>query len=91
MLRGYDDMNDKVVDVEKVMDLLGKLKERIDGLHEALKYLVVQVQKSNAVDAHGHELKNLHALHEAQALLKQEEKLREQNERTSSGPYGWRR
>lgn len=61
---------------DKVMDLLDKLKERIDGLYEALKCVVEQVEKSDATDDHGHELKNLRAVHKARALLKQEEKRR---------------
>jgi hypothetical protein len=36
---------------------------------EALKELAHQVRISNAVDDHGHELKNLKALHDAERVL----------------------
>jgi hypothetical protein len=37
-------------------------------LYEALQDLVDQVERSNAIDDHGHQLKNLKALHDARAL-----------------------
>ncbi len=44
------------------------LAER-DRLREALRVLVDQIDRSNAIDDHGHELKNLKALADAHAAL----------------------
>lgn len=42
-------------------------------LYEALQNLVDQIERSNAVDDHGHELKNLKALADAKALCQSKE------------------
>lgn len=43
-----------------------------DRLREALRCLVDQVDKSEAIDSHGHQLRNLQALHVAKQALKEE-------------------
>jgi chromosome segregation ATPase len=46
-----------------------RLNEANERLRAALTNLVVQVDRSNAVDDHGHELKNLAALADAREAL----------------------
>ena len=44
-------------------------REPRDTLRELLQELVRQVELSRAIDVHGHELKSLKALHDAQSAL----------------------
>ncbi len=55
------------------------------ALAERAQSLIWQIDKSNAIDDHGHEIKNLHALAELRAALAQ---YTAQNAQASSGDVG---
>ncbi len=50
-------------------DTISKLRARNHRLSDALENLTDQVERSGAIDDHGHELKNLRAIVEARQLL----------------------
>ncbi len=58
-----------IEDFHKFVPLHDLLKQHIYAIVEPLEYLVEQIDKSNAVDDHGHRLKNLHALTTARHCL----------------------
>lgn len=53
-------------------DELKEQRARIDVLEEGLRFLIQQVEKSNAIDDHGHPIKNFQALHDARKALEED-------------------
>lgn len=75
MLRLFDCTTEASIEVsqDEVMAWLENRGKREAGsaMHEALENLIRQIDINDFVDSHGHEAKNLQALHEARAILRE--------------------